>query len=507
MAQKKRRPRRAASEPAPPTRRTCVAMDVHYRLLRTVPGYAEARAASEDQALRAAMSPMIGRTGCTQVPVVVHVVYKTSAQNISDAQIESQIDVLNEDFRHENADLSTVPAIFVPLATDARIEFKLATTDPDGNPTNGITRTSTSVTDFGGDDEVKSAATGGADAWPADKYLNIWVCQLANNLLGYAQFPGGPAATDGVVVLHTAFGNTGTAAAPFGLGRTATHEIGHWLNLRHIWGDDGTGCSGDDFVADTPNQGGPNYGAPAFPRVSCSNGPNGDMFMNYMDYVNDAAMTMFTIGQVTRMQATLDGLRSSIGTAIPCDGTIKKLEPDAVKKLEPDVKKREPDGIKKLEPDVKKREPDGIKKLEPDVKKREPDGIKKLEPDVKKREPDGIKKLEPDIKKREPDIKKREPDGIKKLEPDGIKKLEPDIKKREPDIKKGEPEGPFDPLQPRGEEAYQEGQETGYEAGYETAYEERLQRIEAALAQLTHFIQQAQRPDVSRAPLRKEKKK
>src|SRR5207247_111367 len=160
--------------------------------------------------------------------------------------------VLNADYRKTNADVSTVPAPFQPLADDARAQFKLATTDPSGNPTNGITRTQTNTGSFPHDDSVKSAATGGADPWPSDRYLNIWVCPLGSSLLGYAQFPGGPAATDGVVILHSAFGNTGTAAAPFNLGRTATHEIGHWLDLHHIWGDDGTGCFGSDFVADTP---------------------------------------------------------------------------------------------------------------------------------------------------------------------------------------------------------------------------------------------------------------
>jgi hypothetical protein len=163
------------------------------------------------------------------------------------------------------------------------------------------------------DDAVKSAATGGSDPWPADRYLNLWVCRLEGGLLGYAQFPGGPAQTDGVVITYTGFGVGGTAAAPFDLGRTATHEVGHWLNLRHIWGDDGTGCSGDDFVEDTPNQGGPNTGRPAFPSVSCANGPNGDLFVNYMDYVDDAVMVMFTSGQVFRMQAALDAARSTIG--------------------------------------------------------------------------------------------------------------------------------------------------------------------------------------------------
>ena len=493
MAQKKKRPpRKTEAEAALPQRRSCGTMDVHYRLLRTAPGYAEARVASENQALRAALSPIIGRTGCTRIPVVVHVVHKTSAQNISDAQVQSQIDVLNEDFRQKNGDLSTAPAPFGAVAADARIEFKLATVDPAGNPTNGITRTATATTSFSDDDGVKSSATGGADPWPSDKYLNIWVCPLGGGLLGYAQFPGGPAATDGVVILHSAFGNTGTAAAPFNLGRSATHEIGHWLNLRHIWGDDGNGCAGSDFVADTPNQGGPNFGVPTFPKVSCGNAPNGDMFVDFMDYVDDAAMVMFTAGQVTRMQATLDGLRSSIGTTISCDGVVKKLEPDTIKKHEPDtIKKLEPD-VKKLEPDtVKKHEPDTIKKHEPDIKKLEPDTVKKHEPDtVKKHEPDTVKKFEPEIKKHEPDtVKKHEPD-VKKHEPDTIKKFEPDG----PGIGKHEPEGP--PTGPG-----------PVEFAYEQRYEERLQRIEAALAQLTHFIQQSQRPDVSRAPLRKEKRK
>jgi hypothetical protein len=489
-------------------------MDVHYRLMRTVPQYAEARAASENHALRAAMTGMIGRTGCTRIPVVVHVVHNTAAQNISDAQINSQIDVLNHDYRRMNADIGTVPAAFAGLTADTRIEFQLATTDPGGNPTNGITRTATASVSFTDDDRVKSAATGGHDAWPADRYLNIWVCPLGGGLLGYAQFPGGPAATDGVVILHSAFGTSGTAAAPFNLGRTATHEIGHWLNLRHIWGDDGTGCAGSDFVADTPNQGGPNYGVPTFPRISCGNGPSGDMFMNYMDYVDDAAMVMFSAGQVTRMQAALDGLRSSIGSTIPCDG-------GGIKKLEPDIKKREPD-IKKIEPDIKKREPD-IKKIEPDVKKREPD-IKKREPDIKKIEPD-IKKREPDIKKFEPDIKKREPD-IKKFEPDvGPIKREPEIPPIGPGPVEGGAvahfEGEAQGYQQQAYQGYEQQAYPGYEQqaspGYEQGYggyegggagqfEERLQRIEAALAQLSHFIQQSQRPDVGKAPLRKERK-
>ncbi len=297
-----------------PTRRTCGTMQVHERLLRTDPAYEAARNQSETQAWRYANRMLAGaRTGVTVIPVVVHVVYKTATQNISDAQIQSQIDVLNRDFRKTNPDVNSTPAVFKPLCADARIEFELAKKDPQGNATAGITRKQTTVTTFTDDDKVKSSATGGTDAWPADKYLNIWVCPLGGGLLGYAQFPGGSAATDGVVIVHSGFGTSGTAAAPFALGRTASHEIGHWLNLRHIWGDDGNGCSGDDFVADTPNAAGANVGAPAFPVVTCNNGPNGDLFMNYMDYVDDAAMFMFTNGQVNRMQACLDSDRASIG--------------------------------------------------------------------------------------------------------------------------------------------------------------------------------------------------
>jgi len=288
-------------------------MPVHERLLRSDPEYARLRIVSENHHFEFRMRRgMVGRTGITRIPVVVHVVHKTAAQNISDAQIQSQIDVLNRDFRKKNGDLNKIPAPFAALAADARIEFALADKDPSGNPTNGITRTVTTADSFADDDKVKHASIGGADAWPRDKYLNLWVCQLGNGLLGYAQFPGGATATDGVVILHSGFGTVGTAAAPFNLGRSATHEIGHWLNMRHIWGDDSGGCNSDDFVADTPNQADHNFGKPGFPHISCHNGPNGDMFMNYMDYVDDDAMFMFTTGQTARMHAVLEGPRKSL---------------------------------------------------------------------------------------------------------------------------------------------------------------------------------------------------
>jgi hypothetical protein len=304
-----------------PTRRECGVMDVHRRLLSTSAEYVAARSALENATtLYVASNQRFD--GVAQVDVVVHVVWNNAAQNISQAQIDSQIEVLNRDFRASNSDIGFVPAPFTGLVSDPMIEFQLATTDPLGNPTTGVTRTQTTRTSFSTDDAIKSSATGGIDPWPADKYLNIWVGQLGGGLLGYAQFPGGPAETDGVVILHSGFGTNGTAAAPFDLGRTTTHEIGHYLNLFHIWGDDGSGCSGSDEVADTPNQGGPNFGVPTFPKLSCSNGPNGDLFVNYMDYTDDRGMVMFTTDQVARMEACLDTVRSSLNQGSATGGAM-----------------------------------------------------------------------------------------------------------------------------------------------------------------------------------------
>jgi Pregnancy-associated plasma protein-A/Secretion system C-terminal sorting domain/Fibronectin type III domain/Bacterial pre-peptidase C-terminal domain len=261
-----------------------------------------------------------GDRALVTIPVVVHVVYNTTTENISDAQIQSQITVLNADFRKLNSDVANVPSAFSSLAADANIEFCLASTDPSGVATTGITRTSTTATSFSTNDGVKFSSSGGKNAWDATKYLNIWVCDISGGILGYAQFPGGSASTDGVVIDYQYLGTIGTATAPFNKGRTATHEVGHWLNLYHIWGDDGTGCTGSDSVSDTPNQADENYGCPAFPQVSCSNGTNGDMFMNYMDYTDDACMYMFSTGQASRMQALFasGGFRASLLTSNGC---------------------------------------------------------------------------------------------------------------------------------------------------------------------------------------------
>jgi hypothetical protein len=286
-------------------------MECYYRLIESDMNFGANQVALEHACEARLRSRVAPRTGPYQIQVVVHVVFNTPSENISVAQVRSQLAVLNKDYRAKNPDRSGVPDVWKGLVADPMIEFTLATKDPDGNDTNGITNTETDQTSFGPDDRVKSSATGGVDPWPTDKYLNIWVCTLAGGLLGYAQFPGGKPETDGVVILNTAFGTNGTATAPFNLGRSCTHEVGHFLNLRHIWGDL-PNCEGDDLVDDTPPAEDKNFGKPVFPLISCGNGPSGDMFMNYMDYVDDDSMFMFTPGQVSRMHASLDGPRKSL---------------------------------------------------------------------------------------------------------------------------------------------------------------------------------------------------
>ena len=299
--------------------RSCGANEVLLRQLQEDPSLLQRREAIEAHTNQFVQSGAQDRAVVT-IPVVVHVVWNTTAQNVSDAQIQSQLTVLNADFRKLNSDIGNLPAAFTSLAADCELNFCLATQTPGGAATTGIERRQTTLTSFGTNDNMKFFSSGGLDAWDASKYLNIWVCNLSGGILGYAQFPGGPASTDGVVITFTGFGTMGSAAAPFNKGRTGTHEVGHWANLYHIWGDDGTGCTGTDDCADTPNQADENYGCPVFPQVSCSNGPNGDLFMNYMDYTDDACMYMFTNGQKTRAQSLFvsGGSRFSLTTSPGC---------------------------------------------------------------------------------------------------------------------------------------------------------------------------------------------
>jgi hypothetical protein len=294
--------RAVEQEIALPPQRSCGTMANHMRLLEQYPGFRTSLFQLEQATQRyRSTGQKITAVPVATIKVIVHVVYNTEDQNISDAQITSQIAILNKDFRAKNTDKSRTPKPFKGLVSDPKIQFTL----------DRVTRTATTKTSFSDDNGVKKAATGGVPPIDTKKYLNLWTCPLGGGLLGYAQFPGGPPATDGVVIHFQAFGNKGTATSPYNKGRSATHEIGHYFNLHHIWGDTAD-CSGSDMVADTPNAAGPNFGKPKFPVITCSNGPNGDMFMNYMDYVDDAAMFMFTTQQVARMRATLDGPRRSL---------------------------------------------------------------------------------------------------------------------------------------------------------------------------------------------------
>ena len=255
------------------------------------------------------------------VPVVIHVLYNTNEQNISDQQVLSQIVALNNDYRRLNTDAVNTPEPFKSVAADTRIVFCLAKVDPQGKYTTGIIHKYTNASNFLADDAMKFSSTGGDDAWDATKYLNIWVCNLFGRTLGYAVLPGSPAERDGVVIKYNVFGTTGAVTAPYNKGRTTTHEIGHWLGLRHLWGD--ANC-GDDGIADTPPQQTSNIYCPGFPHTSsCSINSFGDMFMDYMDFTDDACMNMFTQGQKSEMRGlfALGNARNSFLNNSVCDSS------------------------------------------------------------------------------------------------------------------------------------------------------------------------------------------
>ena len=256
------------------------------------------------------------------IPVVFHIVYNSTTQNISDAQIQSQLEVLNEDFRKQNSNSSNIPAEFAGLAADCEIEFCLASVAPDGSPTNGITRTATNYSNIGsattsaGVSQIYYSNLGGKDAWNTQQYINIWVGELNDGLLGYATYPTLAAAgEDGIVMSYEYFGTIGTATAPYDGGRTLTHEMGHFLGLYHIWGTNANECVEDDSVTDTPIQSTPHYGCPSYPQTSCNNSA---MFMNYMDYVDDACMSMFSEGQKERMRAAIYTFRFGLLSSSAC---------------------------------------------------------------------------------------------------------------------------------------------------------------------------------------------
>lgn len=279
------------------TQRKCGAMEVLDQQLKQDPSLAGRLAAAEDAVQRNIQNHVQAKlvNGVITIPVVVNVIYNTTSQNISLSQIQSQIAVLNEDFNAKNSDTSKIPTLFKSLKGKVGITFVL----------DSVRRKSSTKTSWSTNDAVKKTASGGLDPLSPTTKLNLWVCNLSNGILGYAQFPGGSSATDGVVILYSAFGSklksSGTYTTSYDLGRTATHEVGHWLNLRHIWGD---ATCGSDLVGDTPLHNAANYGCPASGHKSTCTGTPVEMTMNYMDYTDDACMYMFSVGQSTRITAT-----------------------------------------------------------------------------------------------------------------------------------------------------------------------------------------------------------
>ena len=277
----------------------------------------------ETGSLAAAVNPEATPVSSREVitiPVVVHIVWNLPAENISDEQILSQIEVLNEDFNAANAEIPSIPLMFQPVIGDIGFQFCLASKDPYGNATTGITRTQTTNNiGIGGTSAIHHTDQGGHDAWPTEKYLNIWVAKFAGAIGGVASFPGeGPSDEQGVEVNYKQFGTNGTATEPpYQFGRTCTHEIGHYFNLEHVWGPNiNSCCDEDDGVADTP--------------ISCENYlhqcPSGvtfsctapDMWMNFMNYTDDACMAMFSLGQRERMYAALNQFRQGLLTSDGC---------------------------------------------------------------------------------------------------------------------------------------------------------------------------------------------
>ncbi|WP_407484047.1 zinc metalloprotease [Elizabethkingia meningoseptica] len=310
----------AANASANATKRLCPSEEIRQELLKTdasaLRRYNEIEALSVKFEKQASTSRQLGNMavlpdGTVEIPVVFNVIYRVAADNLSDAVLQEQIDILNKDYSATNSDITKIPSEFVPVAAgDVKIKFKLVAINRKQS-----TKTSWSYTN----DAMKKASTGGIDATNPSKNLNLWVVNSmpasGGEILGYATFPESAGLwNDGVVLSRKYVGKTG-ASAPFNLGRTATHEVGHYLNLRHIWGD-GSGCA-TDYCDDTPVQPAPSSGDPSYPLYgTCGGVKRSLMFMNYMDYSNDASLYMFSGNQKTRMQATTSstgpraGLRS-----------------------------------------------------------------------------------------------------------------------------------------------------------------------------------------------------
>lgn len=325
----------------------CGHADYQHYLEQKYPGFIQRQQQIYERAIQhvnreAALRQVRSDTVFT-IPVVFHILHNTNAKNLHDSLIISQMEVFNRDFRKRNADTSTIREIFRSRAIDTKIQFVFADRDPQGNPTNGINRVRVTRSTFGGfnlNDDMKFSSRGGADAWNTSKYLNIWVCDLSVNnldaLLGYAYppvdapnwSPGSYVPSpdhDGIVLHYKIVGRnnpfaTGGALAASRDGRTAVHEVGHYLGLRHTWGDPPNGvngCNVDDGIDDTPlNATRANFDCNKT-RNTCNTGAGDepDMVENYMDYSSHTCQVMFTAKQAGVMRFVLTRFRSTVYTA------------------------------------------------------------------------------------------------------------------------------------------------------------------------------------------------
>ncbi len=306
--------------------RTCGAMEVLEQQLQNDPEMLLRMEAIERHTESFGRGDQVQFRAVVTIPVVFHIVHNGdplgTGENLSDAQVLAQLDQLNQDFRKLNADAAQVPAIFQGLHADTEVQFCLAQRKPDGTATNGINRIQRTTSSWSMNSIESSLKP--STIWNRNEYLNVWSVRFGGSsagLLGYAQFPGGAAATDGVVVVFSSVGSVASpnpAGGSYARGRTLTHEVGHWLNLRHIWGD---ATCGNDFVSDTPVHNTSNSGCPTYPHYSTCSGSPIEMTMNYMDYTNDVCMNMFTSGQKTRMQSVLapGGARASLASSQGCN--------------------------------------------------------------------------------------------------------------------------------------------------------------------------------------------
>ncbi|MCH2198922.1 MAG: zinc-dependent metalloprotease [Flavobacteriales bacterium] len=324
------------------------------------PEFQDACQAQYLDAARAAKESSNSRATVYEIPVVFHIVWNTEDQNLPDEVIFDQMEVLNADFRRLNENASETREEFLPFAGDAEIEFVLADEDPDGNPTDGIDRVETDREDFFFDllsteitlDEVKFTETGGVDAWDPDHYLNIWVCNITANfgaqLFGFAYPPFGaenwdgffdeiPEGVEGVVLYYPVVGSNNPVAGDDSFpgnegGRTLTHEVGHYLGLRHTWGDGFfDGCSVDDGIEDTPTIEESNNFACNFNQNTCDDGMGDlpDNSENYMDYNQDECVNMFTNEQIDMMRFNLETFRPEL-----IEGQIVSVEEKVINRLE-----------------------------------------------------------------------------------------------------------------------------------------------------------------------------